>query len=100
MTWTNADFQLLIDLVSNGKMVLVADTSLGIPTIHSIPGARHIGFGYFEASNPQYTLEFEGGGAMARTPSGNGYSVAHVTAGTFEYPTDEVLETLEKLMEN
>jgi hypothetical protein len=94
--WTREDIQLLIDLVANNQIVLVADHKLGIPTIHGIPGAEHLGFGYFEATNPQYTIQFEGGGAMSRTPSGKGYSVAIVTAGTYVYPQDEVLETLEE----
>jgi hypothetical protein len=99
-TWTIEDFQLLIDLVANGRMVLVADTSLGLPTIHDFSGAEHIGFGYFTATNPQYTVDFEGGGAMSRTPSGKGYSCAKVVKGTFEYPTEDVLDKLEALMVN
>ena len=98
--WTIEDFQLLTDLVANGHIVLVANTDLGIPTIHGIPGARHCGFGLFEARNPMFTIEFDAGGAMSRTPSGKGYSIATVTAGTFNYDADAVLDRLEELMEN
>jgi hypothetical protein len=59
--------QELIDTLKSGTQVLTA-RDIGIGTIHGIPGARHLGFGYFKATNASgESIEFEGGGAMRRT---------------------------------
>ena len=99
MSWTNEDFEHLLELVQENKIVLVADTSLGLPTIHEIPNPQHIWMGMFDATNEQYTIEFEGGGAMSRTPSGKGYTVVKVLRGVFPYNCQDVATRLEELIE-
>jgi len=99
--FTKADIQHLITKVQDGRIVLVADHTLGLPTIHGIRGAEHIGFGCFIASNPDFKVSFDGGGAMYHTsPSRISYTFVHVDRGTFPYDRDEVLNTLNTLLEN
>jgi hypothetical protein len=49
--WTVEDVHFLLDRLEEGP-ILVADSSLGIPTIHDLEGARHCGCGLFELSTP------------------------------------------------
>jgi hypothetical protein len=73
--WTAADIHLLLKKLEKGP-ILVADYRLGIPTIHDNFGAetRHLGFGFMQVDGDGYTLRFDAGGAMQRTPSGNGWT--------------------------
>lgn len=86
--WTEEDICFLIGKLDEGVRVLVADTKLGIPTIHDSFGveARFCGFGLFVVETAEYKLTFDGGGAMDRTPSGKGWSKLRVDHG--EYPYD------------
>ena len=71
--WTTEDIEYLIGK-SEDRVVLVADTRLGAPTIHEMRGAEHLGFGLFRVREADYELHFDAGGAMQRTPSGKGWT--------------------------
>ena len=92
--WTADDIRYLL-----GKLeiepVLVADAKLEIPTIHDLAGeARHLGFGFFEITTPTCKLQFDGGGAMQRTPSGRGWTYLHID-GDYAYDTEAVRARLQ-----
>lgn len=93
--WTVDDLRFLLDRLDRGAIILVADNRLGIPTIHDIPSAEHCGCGVFKAVTPDYTVIFDAGGAMERTPSGRGYTGIQVRAGVFPYDTEGVRAKLE-----
>ena len=82
MEWTTDDAAHLLDLVEKGVIVLLADASIGLPTIHDIKGADHIGFGVFKISNAEYEGTFTAGGAMSATPSGKHYTTFSLSRGT------------------
>ena len=75
--WTEEDVRFLLNVLEEGP-ILVADTKLGIPTIHNNFGAEveHCGFGLMEVKGDGYGLSFDAGGAMQRTPSGKGSDAA------------------------
>jgi len=91
--WTREDLEYLLAELDKGPLA-VADPSLGVPTIHEIRGARHLGYGYFLAETPDYKVSFDAGGAMSRTPSGNGWTRLGIT-GRYPYDADQVRATLQ-----
>jgi hypothetical protein len=97
--WTVEDIEFLKEKVDEGAMVLVADSNLGIPTIHDMRGAVHCGFGVFVIKRPGFKASFCGGGAMGRTPSGRGWTVLSVDIGTHDYPFDDVRKKLESYLQ-
>ena len=97
--WTVEDVKEIQALVNAGKIVLVADEKLGIPTIHDFSGrSAHLGFGTFRLSTPEFEVLFDGGAAMHNTPSGKGYTVVLVNSGTFPYDEAGVKATLQGLL--
>jgi hypothetical protein len=82
--WTEEDITFLLTQLELGP-ILVADVALGFPTIHDMPNADHMGYGLFRATGDGYTLYFDGGGAMRKTPSGKGWTQLDVQG---EYPYD------------
>ncbi|MCB9136589.1 MAG: DUF2958 domain-containing protein [Anaerolineales bacterium] len=82
--WTEEDLAFLHTQLELGP-ILVADAALGFPTIHEVPNADHLGYGLFRAVGDGYTLYFDGGGAMRRTPSGKGWTQLDIQG---EYPYD------------
>jgi hypothetical protein len=102
--WTREDIEFLLEkhdeLVENythplqRKRLLVADTDLGIPTIHDIRGAEHLWMGMFLAETDTYKINFDGGGAMQRSPSGKGWCAA-VIEGEYAYDDQGVRDTLQ-----
>jgi hypothetical protein len=58
----------MLDCIENGQAILQAGN--GIPnlkhTIHDVPKARHLGFGYFEGDVEGIKVQFDAGGAMRR----------------------------------
>lgn len=97
--WTAEDIRFLLEKLAEGPL-LVADTDLGIPTIHSNFGkeAEHCGFGLFVVRGDGYELDFDAGGAMARTPSGNGWTRLHIS-GNYDFDTDAVKAKLEAYLQ-
>ncbi len=93
--WTPEDIAFLLDKLDKGYFVLVADAALGIPTIHSIAGVEHMGYGVFRATTDDYEINFCGGGALERTPSGQGWTAINVSRGVFPYDTDQVRRVLQ-----
>jgi hypothetical protein len=93
--WTVDDIRFLLQVLEEGP-VLVADTELGIPTIHSNFGAEveHCGFGLMIVKGMGYKLNFDAGGAMKRTPSGKGWSHLFIE-GKYPYDTQAVRKKLE-----
>lgn len=93
------DFQFLLDQLDRGD-ILVAESGTGLPTIHQIPGAQHLGFGYFQAQVGGCSVQFEGGGAMQRTPGGSGWCflVRRGNLDDFPYNRDGVRACLQDLI--
>ncbi|MGD9099790.1 MAG: DUF2958 domain-containing protein [Anaerolineae bacterium] len=97
--WTVEDVQYLLEKLDDGP-ILVSGHELGLPTIHDFAdGVVHLGFGLFEVRAPAYTLGFSGGGAMDRTPSGQGWSPLRIE-GEYAYDFDGVRETLQGYLDN
>jgi hypothetical protein len=97
--WTVEDIRFLLEKLETGPL-LVADTKLGIPTIHSHFGAEaeHCGFGLFKVKGAGFTLHFDAGGAMERTPSGKGWTRLQID-GDFTFDTGAVKAKLEEYLE-
>lgn len=93
--WELEDIRFLLNVLEEGP-VLVADTDLGIPTIHTNFGAEvvHCGYGLMKAEGMGYKLTFDAGGAMQRTPSGKGWTRLTID-GKYPYDTRSVREILE-----
>jgi len=92
--WTEEDIRFLLERLEEGP-ILIADRNLGIPTIHSLGGeVRHLGFGLFRLSTADYTVTFDAGGAMRRTPGGKGWTKVNVQDGAFPYDAEEVCRVL------
>lgn len=100
MDITTDDLQFLLDRLDEGD-VLVASSDFGLPTIHSIPNARHIGFGYFTAEVNGCQVEFEGGGALQRTPNGHGWCFLRQRGDGegFAYDRDAAISELQARIE-
>jgi hypothetical protein len=94
--WTEADIRFLLEQLEAGPL-LVGDPQLGIPTIHDWPEAEHLGFGLFRVMLGEATLHFDGGGAMARTPSEKGWCRLQIE-GDYVYPYEKVRATLSKYL--
>jgi hypothetical protein len=73
--WNEEDIRFLLNVLEDDP-ILVADTRLGIPTIHEDFGAEvvHCGFGAMKAEGPGFKIAFDAGGGMERTPSGKGWT--------------------------
>lgn len=82
--WTEDDVAFLLTQLDLGP-VLVADDALGLPTIHDFPNADHLGYGLFRVQGTGYTLYFDGGNTMRRTPSGKGWTQLDIQG---DYPYD------------
>jgi hypothetical protein len=93
--WHAEDVRCLLEALDRGTMVFVADHELGIPIVHQIRGARHLGMGVFEATTAEYTVRFLGGSAMRRTPNEKGWSHLTVEKGAYPYDRDAVRAKLE-----
>jgi hypothetical protein len=87
--WTVEDVRFLLVKLEEGP-VLVADSELGVRTIHDVAGpVEHLGFGLMQARNNSYTVDYDAGGAMEQTPSGQSWTFARVKEGTFPYDFDD-----------
>jgi len=85
--WSTEDIRFLLNMLE-GDPILIADSNLGIPTIHNDFGAEvtHAGYGLMVVKGTGYKLDFDAGGAMARTPSGKGWTRLHIEGS---YPYDK-----------
>lgn len=94
-SWTVTDIRFLLEILEESP-ILVADHKLGIPTIHDNFGAhtRHLGFGFMQVDGEGYILRFDAGGAMQRTPSGNGWTKLSIEGQYDGYDLDAVRQTL------
>jgi hypothetical protein len=92
--WSLDDIRFLLNILEEGPL-LVADGKLGIPTIHSNFGAEviHAGYGLMVVEGTDYKLDFDAGGAMARTPSGKGWTRLRIE-GSYPYDKAAVRNTL------
>ena len=93
--WQAKDIRCLLDALDHSD-VFVADSALGIPVIHEIRGARHLGMGVFEAETPDYVVRFLAGHAMRRTPNEMGWTGLTVERGAYPYDRDAVRARLEE----
>ena len=96
--WKEEDIRFLLGVLEDGP-ILVADSKLGIPTIHEDFGAEvvHCGYGVMKAKGPGFKIIFDAGGGMERTPSGKGWTrltVEGKAAGPFKYDKTEVRKKL------
>lgn len=92
--WAEEDIRFLLNVLEEGP-ILVADTELGIPTIHGDFGAEVVqrGFGLMSVQGLGYKLDFDAGGAMQRTPSGKGWTRLYIE-GKYPYDVVEVRKML------
>jgi len=96
--WIETDIRFLLKVLEDGP-ILVADTHLGIPTIHDDFGAEvvHCGFGVMKAEGPGFKIFFDAGGGMERTPSGKGWTrlvIEGKYSGPFTYDRVAVRDKL------
>jgi len=92
--WTVEDIALLLEKLEGGP-ILVADTELDLPTIHNTGGRiEHCGFGLMKSEGTGFTLHFDAGSAMKRTPSGKGWTRLKVE-GQYAYDMEGVKATLQ-----
>ena len=68
---------------------ILTTIDIGIPTIHDLSGCRHLGFGMFELRTADYTLTWDAGSALLRTPSGKGYTYLSIK-GDYPYDSEAV----------
>jgi len=90
----------LLEEVKKGNAVLTAG-NIGIPTIHDIKDARHLGFGLFEATLPNgNTIDFDAGGAMHQAPKPiYGWTYLRGDAKGWGYPYEKVIQRLTEILE-
>lgn len=91
-SWQPEDIRFLLEKLEEGPL-LVADTRLGIPTIHDWKASEHLGFGLFRVQVEGATLHFDGGGALARTPSGKGWCSLRIE-GSYAYDMANIRKAL------
>jgi len=92
--WTVEDIAFLLEKLEGGP-ILVAGTELGIPTIHDTGGRiEHCGFGLMKSEGTGFTLHFDAGSAMKRTPSGKGWTRLKIE-GQYAYDMEGVKATLQ-----
>ena len=94
--WNATVLRELLEIVSRGAPVLIADEDLGLPTIHHIPNPEHMGYGTFRSVTADYTVNWDAGGSMNRLSNGLGWTTVQVERGTFPYDTAQVKDTLER----
>ncbi len=96
-------WEAMLSLLEEGRPVVVASDSYGLPTLHSFykqdpekteryrQTIKHLGFGHFRGETENGQFGFCGGGAMsfARDPDGDYISWSEVTG------TPEVLADLD-----
>jgi hypothetical protein len=99
--WTTSDIHMLLEMLAEGP-ILVADSKLGIPSIHDNFGAEtcHLGFGFMQVAGNEYTLRFDAGGAMRRTPSGNGWTKLSIEGQYDGYDINAVHRTLKSWLKS
>jgi hypothetical protein len=96
--WTADDIQFLLEKLEDSP-ILIADSRLGISTILSFKDVRHCGFGLMKVEGDGYTLRFDAGGAMQRTPSGKSWTRLRIE-GEYDYPLAETRATLKGYLSN
>jgi|GEM_PF-688594 len=102
--WTVDDIRCLLDALEKGPIV-ISCSKLGIPTIHDHEqfGAKveHLGFGFFQGKGDGFTISFDGGGEMHRTPSGQGWSPLRIDGADkcpYKYDLDGVRQKLQSYL--
>ncbi|MBI5565473.1 MAG: hypothetical protein HY870_11280, partial [Chloroflexi bacterium] len=94
--WTSAIVGELTAVVQTHDRVLIADTDLGVPTIHDLPHPEHKGFGFFVSATDEYTVNWDAGGAMQRMSNQLGWTTVQVERGTYPYDQAAVLALLNR----
>ena len=94
--WTSAIVGELTAVVQTHERVLIADTDLGVPTIHDLPHPEHKGFGFFVSATDEYTVNWDAGGAMQRLSNHLGWTTVQVERGTYPYDQAAVLALLNR----
>ena len=100
--WTAEDFEEFKRLVEKGRVILLADRSVGLPTIHDFPptGTVHLGYGAFRTTTAEYEAIWDGGGEMLHTPSGKAYTIVDMVKGTLPfYEQEKVLAFINATLE-
>jgi hypothetical protein len=93
--WTSEDIRFLLERLAEGPL-LVAESGVGIPTIHESFGAEvhHLGFGLMQVEGDGYILRFDAGGAMQDTPSGKSWTRLTIEGQYSGYDPNAVRQTL------
>ena len=94
--WTSAALDELFTVVQTHERVIIADTDLGLPTIHDLPHPEHKGFGMFVSVTDEYTVNWDAGGAMQRLSNQLGWTTVQIERGTYPYDQAAVLDTLSR----
>ena len=95
--WTAGDIQYLLDRLEEGP-ILVSDSNLGVPTIHSFQGqgVEHCGMGLMRVIGDDYELSFDAGASMKSTqPSKNSWSHLRIKGDYSGYDTEKVRRDLQ-----
>ena len=100
--WTVEDINYLLEKLEQGP-ILVSGSDLGIPTIHNNFGVEidHAGFGLMVGKGNGFTVRFDAGGAMGRTPSGKGWSYLHIEGSDkcpYKYDAEAVRHKLQSYL--
>ena len=95
--WTSEDIQFLIEKVKCWLIVLIEESTLGIPNIQDIPGEAIADWGYdvLNANTGQYSILYD----IQQSPSGKGWAHVDVLSGVFPFDKAAVLEQLVHLIE-
>jgi len=82
MGWTREDVQEILSKIEDGQIILLAQQLPGIPTIHGVKGANHLGFGVFNVTTPEYEGTFDAGSAMSATAGGKSFTAFSLKRGS------------------
>ena len=83
-------FNAIRETLDAGTCIAIASADMGIITIHDIPNASHMGFGFFKGSTDSgLEIQFDAGGAMRRLKVGE-----HTLSWTPVHATPEAYDEL------
>lgn len=96
---SDSDKAFLLDRINKGERVLMAIKDFGLPTIHDFQGnpnieVDHMGYGLMKAVAPDFTIHFDAGMDMQKTPGGEAYTIVRVKIGVFPYDFDSAKKAL------
>jgi hypothetical protein len=93
--WTSDDIRFLLERLEESP-ILVAESELGIPTIHDDFGAetRHLEFGLMQVQADGYILRLDAGGAMQHLSSDKSWTRLNIEGQHNGYDPNAVCQAL------